>query len=421
MGEAVDVLVVGAGPAGLAAAEAAVGLGARVRVLEAMPSIGRKFLMAGRGGLNLSHSEALSDFLGRYAGDPLARLAVTEHPPAWIIDWAHGLGIPTFTGSSGRVFPVGMKASPLLRAWLGRLRGAGVDFLLRARVEGIQLATSGELQVQSRTPTGTRQDTARSVVLALGGASWSRLGSDGAWAGWLGRAGVAVAPFVPVNGGLRCDWPPGIAARCAGEALKPLTLTVPGAPTGIPAGPLRGECIVTADGLEGGVVYALGRAIRAVLARDGAATVLLDLAPDVERSLLAARLAAAPASRSFSERLRRAGRLSAARLALATHLLPKADRTDPAAVAAGIKALPVRISGLAPLDAAISTGGGVCAGAHDEEGMLHALPGVYCAGEMLDWEASTGGYLLTACLAMGRRAGAAAARRAIGREQPALR
>jgi uncharacterized flavoprotein (TIGR03862 family) len=407
-----DVLVVGAGPAGLAAAEAASGLGARVRVLEAMPSPGRKFLMAGRGGLNLTHGETLAAFLDRYAGDPLAREAVRQYPPAALLDWVHGLGVSTFTGSSGRVFPVGLKASPLLRAWLARLRAGGVEFALGTRVTGIAADADGGWSLAIRSAAGAREERGRCVVLALGGASWSRLGSDGAWAGWLGQAGVTLSPFVPVNGGVLCDWPPGLAERHAGLPLKPVVATVPGAPAGQAAGPLRGECILTATGLEGGVIYALGRAIRSLLARDATALLLLDLTPDVGEARLAARLAAAPVRRSFSERLRRTGGLSGARLALATHLLPRAAREDPALAAAGLKGLPVVIRGLAPLDAAISTGGGVAASAHDAEGMLHALPGVYVAGEMLDWEAPTGGYLLTACIATGRWVGAAAARRA---------
>ncbi|HAZ61877.1 MAG TPA: aminoacetone oxidase family FAD-binding enzyme, partial [Gammaproteobacteria bacterium] len=379
-----------------------------------MPSAGRKFLMAGRGGLNLTHSEALPRFLDRYAGDPLARDAVMRHPPAALVDWVHGLGVPTFTGSSGRIFPAGMKASPLLRAWLGRLVQGGVEILLRTRVDGMERDPAGAWRVHSQTTNRRRCDTSPTVVLALGGASWSRLGSDGSWTEWLAGVGVQIVPFSPVNVGLCCDWPPGLTEPLAGAPLKPVVLRVLGTPPGLPAGPLRGECILTTQGLEGGVVYALGQAIRALLARNGRAQLEFDLVPDLSTDELAARLAAVPTSRSFSERLRRAGRLSGARLALATRLLPTANRADPVLTAAGCKALTVSVTGLAPLDSAISTAGGVNCAAHDAEGMLHALPGVYCAGEMLDWEAPTGGYLLTACIATGWVAGAAAARRALG-------
>jgi uncharacterized flavoprotein (TIGR03862 family) len=407
-----DVIVIGAGPAGLAAAEVAAAAGARVRILEAMPSAGRKFLMAGRGGLNLTHSEALEPFLARYAGDPLAARAVAGFPPGALIDWVQGLGIDTFTGSSRRVFPVGLKASPLLRAWLSRLQAAGVQLLLRHRVSGVRAGSDGAAVVEGSRPDGAFAFAAGAVVLALGGASWSRLGADGRWADWLGDRGVPLEPFVPVNGGVTCTWPGDLAERIAGLPLKPVVMQVANAPSGLDAGPLRGECIVTRGGLEGGLIYALGRALRAALAAKGHARLLLDLAPDVDTGTLARRLEAVPASRSFSERLRRGARLSGGRLLLASRVLPQPFRHDPLQTAQALKALAIDVTGLAPIDAAISTGGGVSAAAHDADGMLHALPGVYCAGEMLDWEAPTGGYLLSACIATGRLVGAAAAGRA---------
>lgn len=382
-------LVVGAGPAGLMAAGALARAGRRVVVAEAKPSVGRKLLMAGKSGLNLTKDEPLDAFLSAYAGSaaPLVQDAVARFGPEAVADWARGLGQAVFTGSSGRVFPEAMKASPLLRAWLGQLSALDVEIRTRWRWGGFE-GTGFAFD----TPEGRIVVHPEVCVLALGGASWARLGSDGAWAPWLADAGVALAPFQPANAGLAVDWSDHMAKHF-GAPVKVARLL---------AGDthLRGEFVISARGLEGSAIYAVSRAVR-----EGA-ELALDLCPDWSEDEVASRLARPRGKATVAAHLRKVLRLDPARLAL----LMEFGRPLPegAALAALVKALPVRHAGLRPLDEAISTAGGVAAEALDGF-MLKSHPGVFVAGEMLDWEAPTGGYLLTACLATGLAAGAAAA------------
>lgn len=382
------VSVIGAGPAGLIAAERLARAGAAVVVHDRMPSVARKFLMAGRGGLNLTHSEPLDAFLPRYGGarDVVAPW-LAAFSPADLTDWAEALGQPTFVGTSGRVFPRALKASPLLRAWLARLHELGVTIRTRSTWKGWR---DGALVFD--TPEGERRERPDAVLLALGGASWPRLGSDAAWTPWLEAAGVSVAPFRPTNVGVTIAWSSVLRERFPGAPLKGIALTH-GDVT------VRGEAVITDYGLEGGAVYALSAAIRETVARDGQTTVCLDLKPDVSLDRLAARLAAQPAKASLSNRLRKAAGLDPAALGLlreAGHL-PE----TPEALAALIKALPLTVKAVQGLERAISSAGGVALDAVDDRLMLKAMPGVFVAGEMLDWEAPTGGYLLQAGFASG--------------------
>lgn len=388
--ERIAALVVGAGPAGLMAAEALARAGHGVVVAEAKPSAGRKFLMAGRSGLNLTKAEPAGAFAAAYAeaADWLSPMLAAFGPES-VVAWAEGLGQPVFTGSTGRVFPVAMKASPLLRAWLARLGGLGVALRPRWRWTGWQ----GDAAVFA-TPDGPRQVVAGATVLALGGASWARLGADGAWAPELGDAGVALAPFQPANVGLRVDWSAAMAAQF-GRPVKALRLTAGAAVS-------RGELVISARGLEGAGIYAVSRAVR-----EGAG-LTLDLAPDRSLAALAARLARPRGKASLANHLRKAAGLGPAQRAL-LHEFARPLPGEAGALAARIKALPVAHGGLRPLDEAISSAGGVRRAAVDAGLMLTARPGVFVAGEMLDWEAPTGGYLITGCLASGRWAGRAAA------------
>ncbi|MFT4014479.1 MAG: TIGR03862 family flavoprotein [Paracoccus sp. (in: a-proteobacteria)] len=388
--EEVEALVIGAGPAGLMAAEVLAGQGARVVIAEAMPTPARKFLMAGKSGLNLTKDEGADAFFAHYGGSapvlrtPPGYLDKEEFGPAEAMDWARGLGIGLFTGSTGRVFPVGMKASPLLRAWLARLRGQGVDLRARWRWDGFQ----GE-GWRFEVTEGTAVLRPRVCVLALGGASWPRLGSDAAWVPWLTARGVAIAPFQPANMGFLVAWSAQMA-RHFGQAVKGVALS---------AGALasRGEWVVTAQGVEGGGIYEVAAAMR-----DGAEA-LVDLAPDLSVEELARRLAQAPARLSVGNRLRRGlgDPLRAALLMEWGQPLPP----EPERLAGRAKALPLRHLGPMSLERAISSAGGILGGALSDHLELLALPGVFAAGEMLDWEAPTGGYLLTGCLGTGHRAG----------------
>ena len=381
MTEPLDALVIGAGPAGLMAAEELAQAGRRVVVAEARPSPARKFLMAGKSGLNITKEEAPAAFLAAYDSDWLAPM-LAGFGPADVADWCRELGQEVFTGSSGRVFPVTMKASPLLRAWLARLGAAGVELRTRWRWLGWQGA-----DFRFQTPEGERPLRPVVTVLALGGASWSRLGSDGAWVPWLAAKGVEVAPWKPANMGLAVDWSPHMA-RYFGCAVKGAALRAGSALS-------RGEFIVSARGLEGGGVYAVSRSVR-----EGAALVL-DLMPDVAVAEVEARLARMKPGESNSNRLRKLG-LSP----VAAALVMEWGRGEALTV---VKHLSARHLGPRPLDEAISTAGGITRAALTDDLELRALPGVFACGEMLDWEAPTGGYLLTACLATGRWAGRAAA------------
>lgn len=385
------IAIVGAGPAGLFAAEHLASLGHTVAVYERMPSPARKFLMAGRGGLNLTHSESLETFLARYR-DPegVVGRAVRAFPPSALIAWANGLGAETFVGSSGRVFPKAMKASPLLRAWLRRLDGLGVILKTGWTWHGFGKCPTLLL---FDTPQGAQTVAADAVLLALGGASWPRLGSDGAWAAILKQADVAIAPLSPSNCGISVPWSPHMAKH-AGSPLKRIAVTC-GQHT------QKGEAVITRAGLEGGAVYALSGAIRAAL--EGApALIHLDLRPDLSLEDLTRRIAAAPAKSTWSNLLRKAGGLSpgAAAIVREAGAIPRAGSE----LAARIKNAPIRVSGLAGLERAISTAGGIEAESVDDRLMLKMLPGVFVAGEMLDFDAPTGGYLLQAAFASGRLA-----------------
>ncbi|WP_310541579.1 TIGR03862 family flavoprotein [Phenylobacterium sp.] len=393
------VAVIGGGPAGLMAAEVLSAAGRPVTVYERMPSLGRKFLMAGRGGLNLTHSEDFRPFLGRYgaAGRRLKPL-LEAFTPGDLIAWAEGLGQGTFVGSSGRVFPRSLKASPLLRAWLARLDAQGVRFRTRMTwsgwtEDGALLFENGETVRPSAT------------VLALGGASWAKLGSDGAWATFLARQGVELAPFEPANGGFAVNWSPVFKERFAGQPLKAIAVTH-GRRT------VRGEAVVAAYGVEGGAIYALSSDLRAAVAAEGSTAIEIDLRPDLTTAQLRARLDRPRGAQSAATYLRKAANLSP----LEINLLREAHGVAlPADLAAAIKRAPLKLTGLQGLARAISTAGGVRLDAVDEHLMLKARPRVYVAGEMLDWEAPTGGYLLQACFATG----AAAARAILARHSGA--
>jgi len=382
------------------AAEVLSTAGVRVEVFDAMPSVGRKFLLAGRGGLNLTHSEAPERFFSRY-GSRRDQVAcwLEEFGPQQLRDWALGLGVETFVGSSGRVFPHEMKSAPLLRAWLHRLRAAGVVFHARHRWRGWD--AGGVLRFA--TPGGELKVGAGATVLALGGGSWTRLGSDGAWLPVLAARGVAVQPLRPANCGFNVDWSDHLRQRFAGQPVKTISAAFV-APDG---STIRrdGELLVTEHGVEGGLIYALSAPLRDCIAAIGSATLYLDLVPGRSGSRLADDLAQPRGRDSLSNHLRRRAGIDGVKSALLHECADKEDFASPQGLAAIIKSLPLRLISPRPLDEAISSAGGVDFAAVDNNLMLNALPGTFCAGEMLDWEAPTGGYLLTACIASGHAAG----------------
>ena len=415
------VAVVGGGPAGLMAAEVLAAGGVQVDLYDAMPSVGRKFLLAGKGGLNLTHSEPFDAFAGRFGVrradvEPLLR----RFGPDALRAWVHGLGIDTFVGTSGRVFPTDMKAAPLLRAWLARLRAAGVRFHMRHRwtgwpapeapttlrfeVRGGAAAAASEPTAASAAPAATRIEARfDAVVLALGGASWPRLGSDGAWAPWLAARGVPVAPLAPANCGFDVPWSAFFSQRFAGRPFKSVAIRFTDS-----AGrrfERRGEFVATAGGVEGSLVYAASALLRDEIAAHGSATFRLDLLPDRSAEQVAAAVRHPRGARSLGSHLKSRLGLDGIKAAVLHEVLGPAGTHAPERLAEAIKALPIRVVAPRPVAEAISSAGGVPFEALDAVLMLRALPGVHCAGEMLDWEAPTGGYLLTASMASGVAAG----------------
>lgn len=391
-----SIAIIGGGPAGLMAAEVAAAGGARVTVFDRMPSLARKFLLAGRGGLNLTHSEDLEQFLDRYgqAKDRL-RPAIEAFPPSAVRQWCEDLGEPTFVGTSGRVFPIAMKASPLLRAWLARLIAAGITFRNRCRWMG----WDAEGRLRFETPSGEKTVEADAVIMALGGASWPRLGSTGDWVPIFSGEGVGITPLAAANCGFLVAWSDVFRARFGGQPLKRIAVSFAGQSA-------RGEALITDTGLEGGAVYALSATLRNEISRAGAAVLEVDLRPDMDIAALSARLGKARGKQSLSTFLRKAANLSPVEIGLLHETTPgRLGDMAPEAIARLIKGVPVRLTGTAPIAKAISTAGGVQWDEVDEHLMLNARPGLFVAGEMLDWEAPTGGYLLQACLATGALAG----------------
>ncbi len=398
------VVIIGGGPAGLMVAEAAVTAGAIVELYDAMPSVGRKFLLAGKGGLNLTHSESMESFLSRYGHrrafiEPVIR----SFPPSALQSWARELGIETFVGTSGRIFPTDLKAAPLLRAWLRRLRMAGVQFHVRRRWCGWD--EHGRLRFI--TSDGVSSVQADAVVLALGGGSWPHFGSDAAWIQILAERKIPIAPLKPANCGFDVRWSEHVRTKFAGHPVKTVEATAETV-DGIMIRQ-RGECVITETGVEGGVIYALSSYLRDRIEKDRSATLWLDLAPDRSLKRLTDDLSQPRGKRTMATHLKRCAGIAGVKAGLLREVTSKDLLADPIRVAAAIKSLPVTLVSPRPLEEAISTAGGVLFEALDSRLMIRSLPGVFCAGEMLDWEAPTGGYLLTGCLATGRLAGRAAA------------
>ena len=397
------LVIIGGGPAGLMAAEAAATAGVGVDVYDAMPSLARKFLLAGKSGLNLTHAEPFAAFATRYGArrdrlEPLLRAFDADAVRAW----AAGLGVETFVGSSGRVFPAAMKASPLLRAWLRRLDGLGVRFHPRHRWQG----WDAEGALRFETASGPLTIRPAAVILALGGGSWARLGSNGAWLPWLRERGVTIKPLRPANCGFDVSWTDHFAGRFAGVPVKPVSARLDGDK---PDQARRGEFVISRTGVEGSLIYALSAPLRDRLDATGAAELLLDLAPDRDAGQILSALGRPRGKQSFSQYLRRTLGLPPVKIGLLREALDEPVLRDADRLALAVKALPLRLTATRPLDEAISSAGGVDFEELDASLMLRSLPGVFCAGEMLDWEAPTGGYLLTACLATGRAAGLGAA------------
>lgn len=395
-----NIAIIGGGPAGLMAAEVLSRSGSEVHLYDAMPSVGRKFLLAGIGGLNLTHAEPFNDFIARYGNrQPEITPLLNRFTPQMVRGWAHDLGIETFVGSSQRVFPLEMKAAPLLRAWLRRLRAAGVTFHTRHRWYG----WNENQALKFSTPTGEKLVQVDAVILALGGGSWARLGSDGAWLPLLAERNVTIAPLQPANCGFEVLWSAHFSNRFAAQPLKSVILSFTDA-----AGKSfqkRGELMITATGIEGSLIYALSAPLRDTINAQGSVTVYLDLAPDKSLPNLVNALARPRGTKSMANHLRSRTGIEGVKAGLLREHLPAAVFADPTVLAAAIKALPITLIATRPINEAISTAGGVCFESLDAQLMLKMLPGVFCAGEMLDWEAPTGGYLLTAALASGRAAG----------------
>jgi uncharacterized flavoprotein (TIGR03862 family) len=396
-----SVAIVGGGPAGLMAAEAARAAGVDVDVYEAKGSVGRKFLIAGKGGLNLTHSESHSTFVQRYDSRH-AEVAkwLAQFNADDVCKWAQSLGVETFVGTSGRIFPSDMKAAPLLRSWVKRLREQGVRFYMRHRCVGIN--ANRELIFQ--TPDGERLIQPDAVIFALGGGSWPQLGSDGAWVDWLGERGVDVAKLESANCGFDVAWSDVFAKRFAGHPIKSVAIS-----TDASTPKRQGEFVISQYGVEGSLIYALSADLRVRIKNQGAVQIHLDLAPDVSVERVQQQLSQPRGGRSITEHLRRTVGIEGVKTGLLYEMLPKSEMNEPDKLAAAIKALPLTLLRPRPLAEAISTAGGVRFESLNERLMIESLPGVFCAGEMIDWEAPTGGYLLTACFASGKVAGQSAA------------
>ena len=404
-----SVVIIGGGPAGLMAAEAAVTAGAIVELYDTMPSVGRKFLLAGKGGLNLTHSEPMESFLSRYGTcRALIEPAIRSFPPAALRAWAHELGVETFVGTSGRIFPTDLKAAPLLRAWLRRLRMAGVQFHVRHRWCGWD--EHGRLRFI--TSNGMSSVQADAVVLALGGGSWPHFGSDAAWIQILAERKIPISPLKPANCGFDVRWSEHFRTKFAGHPVKTVEATAKTV-DGVMIRQ-RGEFVITETGVEGGVIYAVSSYLRNRIEKDGPATLWLDLAPDRSLQRLTDALSQPRGKHTVATHLKRCAGVAGVKAGLLREAVPKETLADPARLATAIKSLPVTLVSPRPLEEAISTAGGVSFEALDSRLMIRSLPGVFCAGEMVDWEAPTGGYLLTGCLATGRLAGGAAAEWAQG-------
>jgi len=396
------VAVIGGGPAGLMAAEVLAQGGVQVDLFDAMPSVGRKFLLAGVGGMNITHSESFEPFLSRYGARAEAiRPLLEAFPPTALCEWIHALGIETFNGSSGRVFPKEMKAAPLLRAWLHRLRAMGVRFHVRRRWLGWNDA--GALCFAA--PEGELAAQADAVVLALGGGSWARLGSDGAWAPLLAQRGMDVAPLKPANCGFDVvgGWSEHLRTRFAGQPLKTVALRFTDTDGNVHQ--RKGELMLSDSGVEGSLIYAVSALLRDTIAAQGSVSIELDLAPDKPLERVVAEVTHPRGSRSLSSHLQSRAGIKGVKMALLREVLSAEQLNNPVTLAHAIKSLPLILSAARPLDEAISSAGGIKFESLDAKLMLRDLPGVFCAGEMLDWEAPTGGYLLTACFASGRVAG----------------
>ena len=399
-----SAIIVGGGPAGLMAAEVLSRDGVQVDLYDAMPSVGRKFLMAGKGGMNITHSEPATAFRARY-GTRQERIAplLDGFGPESLREWIHELGFDTFVGSSGRVFPTDMKAAPLLRTWLQRLREAGVRFHMRHRCCGLSHGANGRTQLHFTGPAGEQSVDADAVILALGGGSWARLGSDGRWVAMLEQAGVGLAPLRPSNCGFDVGWSAHFRERFAGQPIKPVVASFTD-PTGVQH-QRQGEFIVTTSGVEGSLIYALSAPLRDLIAANGNATLYLDLLPGHDLQRVIDEIAHPRGARSLSSHLQSRLGLKGVKAGLLREFVPAGDFADAQRLGVAIKALPLPLIAPRPLDEAISSAGGVLFEALDEHLMIRSLPGVFVAGEMLDWEAPTGGYLLTACFASGHAAG----------------
>jgi uncharacterized flavoprotein (TIGR03862 family) len=392
-----SVAIIGGGPAGLMVAELISQSGLKVDVYDAMPSVGRKFLIAGKGGLNITHSDPKDLFLTRYGSSSAYIKPMLDRFDAEALKtWVHDLGIQTFIGSSGRVFPAEMKAAPLLRAWLHRLRQSGVTFHVRHQWLGWDETDSQALRFMS--PQGEKEVKADAVVLALGGGSWPQLGSTGAWAALLAQQGVQIAPLMPSNCGFDVSWSEHFRGRFAGQPLKSVSATFNGFQQ-------QGDAMITATGIEGSLIYALSAALRDEIAASGTATLTLDLAPGSSIETLISKFSQPRGKQSMANHLRKRLGIDGVKAGLLREAVPVADFNDPKKLCSAIKALAINLTATRPIAEAISSAGGVSFDAIDEHLMLRALPGVFCAGEMLDWEAPTGGYLLAACFASGRVAG----------------